>query len=324
MSEMFSIWGLVLIISLGAIFFLVDLYENKLAAKSIHPSYIAGFSIAYFFLVVLPEITTYLPDVLKEFTVFEYVFILIGVTFALTSEKLILQRVEVKTRVKVKELHQLKSDLDHIEESLGIFLAENIIKEKLDMGTMKNVSEALIGMNEKEEDIKLQIKETEQVIHDHVCDSLDDFHAITEFIYHLIIGIILSSLLLTNILEGILFFVFAFFMAIVTRSKTKKRVFSDLDIEIGHVERKKKKLIVALAAPIGIGASLFLEMFLHLQLAIVYVFFSFISGVILYTIMREVIPEKEKGRPIYFLIGLAVFSVVIITLRMLEITLHHV
>ena len=48
-----------------------------------------------------------------------------------------------------------------------------------------------------------------------------------------------------------------------------------------------------------------------------YILFSFTSGVILYTVVREVIPEKEKGRPIYFLIGFVGFTFVIFVINIL-------
>ena len=43
------------------------------------------------------------------------------------------------------------------------------------------------------------------------------------------------------------------------------------------------------------------------------------SGVILYTIVREVIPEKEKGKPLYFIIGAVSFTLLVILLGTLEI-----
>jgi zinc transporter ZupT len=48
-----------------------------------------------------------------------------------------------------------------------------------------------------------------------------------------------------------------------------------------------------------------------------YILFSFTSGVILYTVVREVIPEKEKGKPSYFLIGFVGFTLVIFVINIL-------
>ena len=60
---------IILTIILGAFFYIVDGYNETI---KIHPSLISGFSIAYFFLVVLPEISTYLPEELKHFPALEY------------------------------------------------------------------------------------------------------------------------------------------------------------------------------------------------------------------------------------------------------------
>jgi len=36
---------------------------------------------------------------------------------------------------------------------------------------------------------------------------------------------------------------------------------------------------------------------------------SFIAGILLYIIVKEFLPEKKKGQPIFFIIGLALFFV---------------
>ena len=60
---------------------------------------------------------------------------------------------------------------------------------------------------------------------------------------------------------------------------------------------------------------LILKTIFPVNLELLFIFYSFISGVILYVIVREVIPEKEKGNPIKFLIGLIGFAVVIIVIK---------
>ena len=54
-----------------------------------------------------------------------------------------------------------------------------------------------------------------------------------------------------------------------------------------------------------------------LDLELFYILYSFISGVILYTIVREVVPEKEKGKPLYFILGFVGFTIIILTLEIL-------
>ncbi|MFW9894442.1 MAG: hypothetical protein ACFFD7_01400, partial [Candidatus Thorarchaeota archaeon] len=62
----------------------------------------------------------------------------------------------------------------------------------------------------------------------------------------------------------------------------------------------------------GIIFGLIFKIIWPINLELLFIFYSFISGVILYVIVREVIPEKEKGKPIKFLIGLVGFALIII------------
>jgi zinc transporter ZupT len=77
-----------------------------------------------------------------------------------------------------------------------------------------------------------------------------------------------------------------------------------------------KKYILAFANLIGILIGIGLDLIYFEYTELFYILFSFISGVILYTIVREVIPEKEKGKPLYFLIGFVGFTVVIFIINL--------
>jgi zinc transporter ZupT len=72
-----------------------------------------------------------------------------------------------------------------------------------------------------------------------------------------------------------------------------------------------RKYVLALSNFIGVLIGLLLDLMSFEYTELFYIFFSFLSGVILYTIVKEVIPEKEKGEPFYFLIGFIGFTVVI-------------
>ena len=76
------------------------------------------------------------------------------------------------------------------------------------------------------------------------------------------------------------------------------------------------KYILTTSALTGIIFGLILNIFLPKNLELLFIFYSFISGVILYVIVREVIPEKEKGDPIKFLIGLVIFAIIIVIINL--------
>jgi zinc transporter ZupT len=98
-------------------------------------------------------------------------------------------------------------------------------------------------------------------------------------------------------------------------------MFTDLEIyDTYDIERHvARKYILALSNLIGVLAGLFLYLINFAFTQVFFIFYSFISGVILYTIVREVLPQKEKGNPLYFIIGFIGFTLVIIAIAFLTI-----
>ena len=72
-------------------------YLDELLHIHLQPSLIAGISFSYFFIVMLPATSNRLPGL--YLLSFEFIFVVFGFTFALVSEKLILQHVEIVPEV---------------------------------------------------------------------------------------------------------------------------------------------------------------------------------------------------------------------------------
>ena len=87
-------------------------------------------------------------------------------------------------------------------------------------------------------------------------------------------------------------------------------------------ESNLKQLIIAVSALIGVVFSIIFDLIIPvhnvLYLEITYVLYSFISGVILYVIVREVIPKNEKGKPLYFMFGVIAFTILILIIKYVE------
>ena len=103
MSEQIILIPIIISFIFGILFLLVELYHENYCfecegprSKEIQTSIIAGFSIPYFFLKLLPEIFTELS--LYNQGVFAFGSIFIGFCFIHLSEKLILKRVGNKCR----------------------------------------------------------------------------------------------------------------------------------------------------------------------------------------------------------------------------------
>ncbi|MEX2680098.1 MAG: hypothetical protein Q6373_000730 [Candidatus Sigynarchaeota archaeon] len=297
---------------LGIVFFFADMYNQKV---HVNPSFIAGTSVSYFFLVVLPEIAGEMQMAIFGLPSLEYVFILVGISYAHFLEKYILQHVEARSREKAESLIKKKEMIDAVEDRVSIAMAESVQKKKVDETQLESMADILKTLIKTESDVEAELKALKKVLHDHVNARLEEFHDMTEFIYHCIIGIILAGLLFVNLAEALLFYINAILMAIISHTQSRQRIFINLDIEMDYVETRKKKAELALAAPIGIIIGVILDLtFLDIT-EFIYMLFSFISGALLYIIMREVIPEKEKGKSSFFAAGLLGFSAIVILLN---------
>ncbi|MFW9879924.1 MAG: hypothetical protein ACFFG0_43175 [Candidatus Thorarchaeota archaeon] len=306
---------LVLALSFGVLLFITDYFENKLI--QVHASLIAGISVSYFFLIVLPEIAERLPEFPFNLKLFEYLFVLIGFSFIHISEKLILQKVEMKTQKKMRKLLKKEKILENVERNTEKILTKELSHENLDEITLREIARTLSELNEQEEGMKLEINNYKIKIQNKISKELTNFRLVTDNIYHFLVGIILIGLLWIELVGGILFFIYALFRTLVTKRSEAHLIFTDLEIyEEQKLEQKAIiKYLSSGSALIGIIIGLILQIFLPLNLELLYIFYSFISGVILYVIVREVIPEKEKGSPLKFLIGLVGFAFIIIIIN---------
>ncbi len=306
---------LVLSFTFGFFFFIADYYEHKII--QLHASFIAGISVAYFFLIVLPEIALRLPEAPFDLTLLEYIFVLVGFTFVHITEKFILQKVESKTQKKMRKLLEKEKILESVERNMEKILTEELTHENLDEIALKDIAQTLSSLNDKEEAMNIEINNYKIKIQNRINKELRRFRFFTDYIYHFLVGIILIGLLRIELVGGILFFIYAFLRTVITKRSEAHLIFTDLEIyeEVKYDERITIKCILGASALTGIIIGLIINSIFLPNLELLFIFYSFISGVILYVIVREVIPEKEKGDPLKFLIGLVGFAVVIIVIN---------
>ncbi|TFF95925.1 MAG: hypothetical protein EU547_06975 [Promethearchaeota archaeon] len=298
----------------GVTFFLVEYYGQKIPnLPTIPVSIVGGISVTYFFLVLLPEISENLPEYPFHFKLFEYLFVLIGFSFIHVTEKFILQRVESKTQHSVRKLMQMEDDVEKVEDKIENYLNEELTQNHMDEQILKNLTNTIKELHEKRISIEDEIIVKKQKIHDHMNEEFEKFKFSTNFLYHFIIGLILLNLIIVNLVYAILFYFFAFFRAVISTEMDpqKYQIFTDLDIELDYQEPKINKLLLASATLMGMIFDLGFDLIYPINLEILYILFSFISGVILYTIVREIIPQKEKGNPLFFLLSVIGFTITI-------------
>ncbi|MFW9823041.1 MAG: hypothetical protein ACFFE4_08910 [Candidatus Thorarchaeota archaeon] len=302
-------------IPFGILFFIADYYENKLI--KVHASLIAGISVSYFFLIVLPEIAKRLPAFPFDLNLFEYLFVLIGFATVHVSEKFILQKVEIKTQNKMRKLIMKEQILETVEHNTEKILTEELTHENLDELALRDIARMITELNKQEDEMKGEINIYKVKIQNKISKELSRFRLITDYFYHFFVGIILVGLLVIEIVGGILFFVYALLRTVISQRSEAHLIFSDLEIyeEQKYELKPSIKYVSYSSALTGIIFGLIFKIIWPINLELLFIFYSFISGVILYVIVREVIPEKEKGNPVKFLIGLVGFALIIIIIN---------
>ena len=247
-----SVIVIVLALIFGSFFFLADYFEHKFIR--LHGSLIAGMSVVYFFLIVLPEINVRLPEFPFDLELFEYLFVLVGFVFIHITEKLILQKVESGSQKKMRKLLEKEKLLESIEHNMERNLTSELNHEKLDEAALKDIARTLTELNDQEEEMKSEINRYKIKIQDHISKDLHEFRLITDYVYHFIVGIILIGLLSIEAMTGILFFFYAIFRAFVSKRSERHIIFTDLDIyeEAEHEHRLVVKFFLSTAAFSGI------------------------------------------------------------------------
>ena len=326
----FNPYILIIGIIIGLIFFGFDYFtESKrfnlreFRHKEIYMSLIAGIAIAFVFLMVIPQIIIDFPFIPIENVLF--FFILGGFVFIHMVEKYILQRVEFDSHQKVQDIESvievLEKEEDQIEDFMDKKLAEGTITDE----NLKYLIISTIKVHKKETELQLEEKQLKERIIKEIYKDMGIFNSIIDYSTHFIVGMIIFHQLSVDIFNATLFFIFALLKTFISnplnRHVTLEIGKEDYEIHIRHGDKKYIHILFTMAVLSGIMLSFVLGLFVDIHTFIYDALFAFIAGVFLYICIREVIPETEKGRPIFFLIGVIVFSTVIFLLNFLEVFL---
>ena len=131
--------------------------------------------------------------------------------------------------------------------------------------------------------------------------DLSAVHAISFFIYHFLLGVVIVNLLNQNILLGALFFV-----PILTYSAVGQVSLKEIHAKV--TEKKVVKMFLAMSTLIGIIEASIIS--IHDKLF--YALLGFVAGAMLYHVMRESIPSEKEGSALFFLIGSIIYTTLIV------------
>jgi zinc transporter ZupT len=129
-----------------------------------------------------------------------------------------------------------------------------------------------------------------------VQQRLKAFHTVTFFVYYYLIGIVLPHLIQTEFYQGVLFIIpVALHAALIGASLA--------EVHGQFSPSRFEKIVISLGVPLGVISASLMPV-----TALVYnIVISGIAGVMLYVFVREFLPEREQGQPLFFVLGLVTF-----------------
>ena len=142
---------------------------------------------------------------------------------------------------------------------------------------------------------------TEKYIYQHadrrvLAKELKEAHSVAFFAYHFSVGVALESKAKDGITDGVLFLV-----PVVLHSFLSGASMSSIHGEVR--ENLPTKILLSISTLLGVVIALLVGIPPLASNILV----SLIAGILLYVIAREFLPEKEEGRPFYFIVGLVLF-----------------
>jgi len=315
--------ALILGLIIGVLFLLTEFYHEKYCfeckgprSKEKQVSIVAGFSIAYFFLKLLPEIFQELSHFNQE--IFTYSAIFVGFCFIHLSEKMILKRVGNKCRTIIKDLVIKKEQLEIEEKVTEHKLSDELEREEWDKLTLKKLAKSLTGLNQQDKELKKYEKEIKVELQSHLNKDLEKVHVVINYFYHLIVGLIIFNLLKDILISGILFAFFAILKATISNTSNRHIKIFDINFHTKIEEHNVIRILSITSVLTGVVIGLIFELIYPISSFVIFHGFAFISGIILYIIVREVIPQEEKGRPYYFISGATIFVIILIVIELLS------
>ncbi len=124
--------------------------------------------------------------------------------------------------------------------------------------------------------------------------------SVISFIYHFVVGMLIVSFLNQNLLRGILFFIPVLIYTGV----------STLPVDI--TESKIIRIIVALSTLFGI---VFVKYIYTTMSPLIFnILLGFIVGTLFFTVTRHSIPIGKKGQPMYFILGVLFYTLILFLL----------
>jgi hypothetical protein len=122
-------------------------------------------------------------------------------------------------------------------------------------------------------------------------------HSVAFFIYHFMLGVILVNFIKISVPQGIFFFAPLLFYTVVSSLSL-----AEIDEKVSR--NAVYKILLSSSSLLGTIAATY---FFTLDIRQFYTLLAFITGSILYVIVRDTVPRYESGRPLWFIAGVLLY-----------------
>ena len=133
-------------------------------------------------------------------------------------------------------------------------------------------------------------------------------HALGTFLYDGSVGIVIVYFLSKSFSDGLLFFIPVFLYASLSNLSIRN-VHSLKNSPEQPIRDKVTKIALAGATFYGV----LLALILPFSLKFIYSLTGIVAGVLFYIVIRETIPKEKEGKPLFFIIGVLIYSLLIFT-----------
>jgi hypothetical protein len=219
--------------------------------------------IAIFFGVVI-AVVHYLSDRIHESKTFKNELLSLAAGISLTYLLLFL-------------LPELYDGIEHLQKLLFLFVLFGAV--------LFHLVEKYIYQHEKKK---------------RIIADLSAVHAVSFFLYHFVIGVVLVNILQRDLILGTLFLIPIISYTAVGQVSLK-------EIHAKVTEKQLVRIFLASSTLIGIIEAIFIQ----IQTRYFYALLGFVAGAMLYHVMRESIPNEKDGNALFFLLGAVLYTILI-------------
>lgn len=138
-------------------------------------------------------------------------------------------------------------------------------------------------------------KTTEEIRND-----FRELHSVFLFLYYFALGLLIHELVQASVLEGTLFFIPVMFHTAISS-------FSLIELDEELLNSGLVKELITIAALLGVGAA----SFLNIGPNTFHIILGSVTGMFLYVVVHDSMPENDDGKPIYFITGMLLYTAIV-------------